>query len=82
MTQFEFHQNLTRLQQIELMQTAGVKVACRDAGLYKFNLYQLDAFYVECKYHTHHRAIQDLNAYSADQLPEVYLNAIDITGLV
>lgn len=82
MTLYQFNR-LDEMEQLEAIWDNGVKVAEREDEVNRYNLYQIDAFYVEEEWHKEYgvrRAFRSFASTNAEML-QPYLDKIDIKGV-
>lgn len=79
MTLYQFN-SLDELEQLEAIWEHGVKVAEREDDTNRYNLYQIDSFYVEEEFHKEynmHRAFYSFASTNPEKL-KPYLDKIDV----
>ena len=78
---YQYFQNLSTNEKAEYLWNDGKPVANFDRDDARFVLYQLDQFYVEVEYRTDFVEIVSIKAYEASNIPAVYLDQVNISGL-
>ena len=81
MTIYEFH-HLKDTAQLRAVWSNGVCVGTRSAGAYRFELMQIDGFYVELKYLAIDDVLLTYKTYFNSDLLHSYIEQIDISGLI
>lgn len=74
-------QELSDNEKADCLWDKGQPVASHHLQEAKFVLYQLDGFYVEAEYKTDFMEIVMLKAYQMNDLPPIYLEQVNISGL-
>ncbi len=81
MNLYEFNL-LSEVEKLDKISRYATEVATRNDSFYRFDLYQLDCFYVEIKTSLHNGYCESNRSFSAEKLPDSYLEQIDISELV
>lgn len=81
MTLYEFNL-LSEIEKLHVINEMGARVAQREESFYRYELYQVSAFYVEVKYAFYSGSMESNRSFSFEKLPEQYLAEIDISSLV
>jgi hypothetical protein len=79
MTLYQF-KLLDEMEQIETVWSS-VLLAIRNDGEFDYELYQIDAFYVELRYLKGGKAVSSLKTFANPDLLHPYLDKIDINSL-
>ncbi len=79
MTLYEFRQ-LTEEQQCSIIAKKAVQISNYQKGIYEFSLFQLYAFYLESRHRVNKQEINLIRTLTPNEIPEVYLQQVDITG--
>lgn len=78
MTLYEFNM-MDEMEQQEALWDKGVLVAEREDEIYRYKLYQIDAFYIERKYHKEYDVIHGQRTFSSTGEPLApYLDLIKL----
>ena len=72
---------LSHNEQADCLWEKGKPVGSYKAADAKFVLYQLEGFYVEAEYKTDFMEIIALRAMQTENIPEIYLDQVNISGL-
>jgi hypothetical protein len=78
---FNEFQKLSDNEKADYLWDKGSPVSSHNREQAKFILYQLDDFYVEVEYKTDFMEIVMLKAFEISNLPEFYLDRVNISGL-
>lgn len=78
---FNEFQNLSDNEKADCLWDKGSPVSSHNREHAKFILYQVDDFYVEVEYKTDFMEIVMLKAFEISNLPEFYLDRVNISGL-
>ena len=81
MSYSEFLQ-LDEMEQYLFMVNEGVQIARRRDHLYRYFLYQFDAFYIEVKLHLKQTVLRGLISTSATSILDKYLDKINISAAI
>lgn len=81
MTLYQFN-HLDEMEQAEILWDKGQMIADRRDDVYRYVLYQIDAFYVELKYHMEFNVLHGLRTFASTDKPlEPYLPFMNIDEL-
>lgn len=78
---FNEFQKLSDNEKADCLWDKGSPVGSHNREQAKFMLYQIDEFYVEVEYKTDFMEIVMLKAFEISNLPEYYLDGVNISGL-
>jgi hypothetical protein len=78
---FNEFQKLSDNEKADCLWEKGTPIGSHHREHAKFMLYQVEEFYVEAEYRTDFTEIVMLKAYEISNLPEFYLDSINISGL-
>ena len=77
MTLYQFN-SLDEMEQIEAIWKHGAHLVNREDEEYKYELIQIDDFYIELKHHKEHDVLKGLRTFKTTTLLEPYLGKINI----
>lgn len=77
MTLYQFNL-LDEAEQMEAIWESAVNLAKCEDDIYRYELLQIDGFYVELKHHKEYDVFQGLRTFSTTTLLEPYLGQIEI----
>jgi hypothetical protein len=80
MTLYEYNL-LPEKEKLNIIKEYGVDIAERYDIFHRYKLYQLFSFYTEVSF-AEGAAMENYRSFSAEKLPEMYLEEIDISSLI
>ncbi len=80
MTLYQFN-SLDEMEQMEAIWEHSIHIGYREDDIYKYELLQIDDFYIELKHHKEYDVLHGLRTFRTTELIEPYLGSIDISPI-